>query len=86
MKWNWKDFLIAAGLRAIRTFAQAFISATGIDGVMHTFAEVDWLRALSIAGVAAVLSIATSLATGLPEVEKNPTIQPPDDPENEAEG
>lgn len=80
MKWNWKNFLIAAGLRAIRTFAQAFISATGIDGVMHTFAEVDWLKSLSIAGVAAVLSIATSLATGLPEVQKDPVIQPPDDP------
>jgi hypothetical protein len=36
---------------------------------------VDWLRALSASGVAFVLSILTSLATGLPEVEK----VPPDD-------
>ena len=33
--------------------------------------EVDWLRALSVSGVACVLSILTSLA-GLPEVEGKP--------------
>ena len=86
MKWNWKEFLIAAALRAVRTFAQAFIAAVGIDGAMQTFAQVDWLRALSVAGVSAVLSIATSLATGLPEVQKDPVIQPPDDPEPGTEG
>jgi hypothetical protein len=33
------------------------------------FNEVDWLRALSVSGVACVLSLLTSLA-GLPEVDQ----------------
>jgi hypothetical protein len=45
--------------------------------------EVQWIRALSVSGAAFVLSILTSLATGLPEVEAEPiVIQPPDEGEN----
>ena len=62
---NWKKFLIAALIRAVRTFAQTFVSMIGVGAA---FSEVDWLRALSVSGVAFVLSIMTSLA-GLPEVE-----------------
>lgn len=72
MKWNWKEFLIAALIRAVRTFAQTFASMIAVGAA---FSEIDWLRALSVSGVAFVLSILTSLATGLPEVEK----QPPDE-------
>ena len=64
---DWKKFLIAALIRAVRTFAQTFVSMIGVGAA---FSEVDWLRALSVSGVAFVLSILTSLATGLPEVEK----------------
>ena len=71
MKWNWKEFIIAALIRAIRTFAQTGVSMIAVGAA---FSEVEWLRVLSVAGVAFVLSILTSLATGLPEVEK----QPPD--------
>ena len=67
MKWDWKKFLIAALIRALRTFAQTFASMIAVGAA---FSEVDWLRALSVSGVAFVLSILTSLATGLPEVEK----------------
>lgn len=77
MKWDWKKFLIAALIRAVRTFAQAFVSMIGVGAAFH---EVEWLRALSVSGVAFVLSILTSLATGLPEVGKEPeTIEPPDE-------
>ena len=69
MKWDWKKFLIAALIRAVRTFAQAFVSMIGVGAAFH---EVEWLRALSVSGVAFVLSVLTSLATGLPEVEKLP--------------
>ena len=69
---DWKKFLVAALIRAVRTFAQTFVSMIGVGAA---FNEVDWLRALSVSGVAFVLSILTSLATGLPEVEK----VPPDD-------
>ena len=77
MKWNWKEFLIAALIRAIRTFAQTFVSMIAVGAA---FTEVDWLHALSVSGVAFVLSVLTSLATGLPEVEKLPEEnQPPDE-------
>ena len=69
MKWNWKDFWEKALIRALRTFAQTFVSMIGVGAA---FNEVDWLRALSVSGVAFVLSILTSLATGLPEVETKP--------------
>ena len=76
MKWNWKEFLIAAAIRAVRTFAQTFASMIAVGAA---FSEIDWLRALSVSGVAFVLSILTSLATGLPEVEK----KPPDEEEEQ---
>lgn len=74
MNWNWKEWAIAALIRAVRTFAQTFVSTIAVGAA---FSEVDWLRALSVSGVALVLSILTSL-TGLPEVEKKP---PADDQE-----
>ena len=67
MKWDWKKFLFAAAIRAVRTFAQTFASMIAVGAA---FSEVQWLRALSVAGVAFVLSILTSLATGLPEVDE----------------
>ena len=72
MKWDWKKFLIAALIRAVRTFAQTFASMIAVGAA---FSEVEWLRALSVAGVAFVLSILTSLATGLPEVEQKPPAE-----------
>ena len=77
MNWNWKDFLIKALIRAIRTFAQTFAAALTV-GALWT--EVQWIPALSAAGVAFVYSILMSLATGLPEVDKEPVqIEPPDE-------
>ena len=58
-KW-WK----AAGVRAIKTFAQAAIASIGTALVLSA---VDWQYTLSAAILAAILSILTSLA-GLPEV------------------
>ena len=79
MKWNWKEWLKAAVIRAIRTFAQTFVGFIAVGAAMD---EVQWLRALSVSGAACVLSILTSLATGLPEVEKNPAEKEPPDGEN----
>ena len=67
MRINWKEFLIAALIRAVRTFAQTAVSMIAVGAA---FSEIDWLRVLSVSGVAFVLSMLTSLATGLPEVEK----------------
>ena len=75
MKWNWKEWAIAALIRAIRTFAQTFAGCIAVGAAIQ---EVDWLRALSVSGVAFVLSVLTALG-GLPEVEK----VHPDDPDDE---
>ena len=77
MKTNWKKFVIAALIRAIRTFAQTFVGFIAVGAALE---EVQWLRALSVSGAAFVLSILTSLATGLPEVENEPAeTEPPDE-------
>ena len=68
MKWDWKKWAVAALIRAIRTFAQAFASCIAVGAAVE---EVQWLRALSVSGVAFVLSILTALG-GLPEVQKEP--------------
>lgn len=77
MMVNWKEWAKAALIRALRTFAQTFAGCIAVGAAMS---EVEWLRALSVSGVAFVLSILTALA-GLPEVDKAPYV-PPDDPEN----
>jgi len=68
MKWNWKEWAIAALIRAVKTFAQTFVGCITVGAAIH---EVDWLHALSVSGVAFILSVFTSLA-GLPEVKKLP--------------
>lgn len=72
MKWDWKKWTVAALIRAVRTFAQTFAGCIAVGAALE---EVQWLRALSVSGVAFVLSILTSLG-GLPEVEK---IQEPEE-------
>lgn len=62
---NFKSWAKAAGIRAIKTFAQSFISMVTIG---QAFVDINWIHILSVSGVAAVISIVTSFA-GLPEVE-----------------
>lgn len=62
-----KKWFHAAAIRAIKTFAQAMLATITVG---QTFAEVSWVNAASVAGVAAVISLLTSLA-GLPEVNEN---------------
>jgi hypothetical protein len=61
LKW-----LKAAGIRALRTFAQTAVSLMTVG---QAFIDVNWLNVLSISAVASIISILTSLA-GLPEVEE----------------
>ena len=66
MKNDLLKWLKAAGVRAAKTFAQTMAALIGTELV--GFTELDWLHILSVAGVAAVLSLLTSVA-GLPELE-----------------
>lgn len=62
-----KKFWKAAGTRAIKTMAQ---TAVGVIGSSVVLSDVNWLVVVSASVVAGVTSILTSIATGLPEVEK----------------
>lgn len=61
-----KVWLKAAGVRALKTFAQTMVSMITVGAALT---EVDWLTVGSVSLTAAILSILTSIA-GLPELEK----------------
>lgn len=60
---DWAKWFKAAGIRAIRTVAQAAIAAIGSTAV---FSDVNWAVVGSTALLAGILSILTSIA-GIPE-------------------
>lgn len=60
-----KQWLKAAGIRALKTIAQTAIATIGTASVLG---GVDWLMVGSASVLAGVLSILTSVA-GLPEVD-----------------
>ena len=64
---NWKTWLKAAGVRAIKTVAQTAIATIGTSVAMG---EVNWVMVGSAAGLAGILSLLTSIA-GLPEVKES---------------
>lgn len=63
---DWKRFAVAALIRAVRTLAQTAIATIGTTALLT---EVNWAVVASASGLAAILSILTSIATGLPEVD-----------------
>lgn len=65
----------AAFIRAIKTVAQTALSLFTIGSA---FTEVDWLYVLSVAAVAGIYSLMTSIA-GLPEVPDEVAV--PDEPD-----
>lgn len=62
---NFKDWIAAAGVRAIKTVCQTAVATIGTTAVMS---EVDWRMVVSASLLAGVLSLLTSVA-GLPELE-----------------
>ena len=61
-----KSFLKAAGIRAVRTVAQTAVAMIGTSLVLS---DVNWWAVASASLLAGILSLLTSVATGLPEVE-----------------
>ena len=68
IKNNTIEWIKAATVRALKTFAQTALSLLTVGQAFH---EISWLNVVSVAGVAAVISLLTSIA-GLPEVEDLP--------------
>lgn len=64
---NWKTWLKAASIRAIKTVAQTAVATIGTSAVMG---EVNWVAVGSASLLAGILSLLTSVA-GLPEVRES---------------
>lgn len=64
---NWKTWLKAAAVRALKTVAQAAVAMIGTSVVIG---DVNWTMVGSAALLAGILSLLTSVA-GLPEVKEN---------------
>ena len=62
---NWKNWIKASGIRAIRTVAQTAIATIGTSALMG---DVNWMMVGSASLLAGILSMLTSIA-GLPEVK-----------------
>ena len=62
---NWKNWLKAAGVRALKTVCQTAIATIGTAAVMD---EVNWIAVGSASLLAGIASLLTSLA-GLPELD-----------------
>lgn len=60
------SFIKAAAIRAARTMAQAAVASIGTTAMLN---EVDWAVVISTALLSGLVSVLTSIATGLPEVE-----------------
>lgn len=68
MEQNMEKFLKAAGIRAIRTIAQTAIATIGMASVLE---DVNWILVISSSCLAGILSVLTSVVTGLPEVDED---------------
>lgn len=64
-RYNIREWIRCAGIRAVKTFCQTALSMLTVG---QAFIEINWMNVLSVSGVAAVISILTSVA-GLPEVD-----------------
>ena len=71
MNRNWTEWLKAAGIRAVRTFAEAALAYIGTGAVV--LGDVNWLAVLSAGAFGAVTTLLVALA-GLPEVKTENTI------------
>jgi len=67
--FNFKLWIKAAGVRAIKTIAQTAVATIGTSAVLG---EVNWIAVASASVLAGILSLLTSIA-GLPELNSDNT-------------
>ena len=66
----------AAGIRALRTLLQAAASSAIVAiGSATTIGEVNWVVVASTAGLSAIMSVLTSVATKLPELNEETEME-----------
>lgn len=75
-----KEFWKAALIRAIKTICQTAVATIGTAIVVT---DVNWVYVLSASALAGILSLLTSISTGLPEVQLADTLYALD---NEVDG
>lgn len=61
-----KEWVKAAGIRAVKTMAQTFVATVGTAAVLSA---VDWKVVVSASILSGILSVANSVA-GIPEVQE----------------
>lgn len=66
MNVEFKNWVKAAGVRAVKTMAQTALSMLTVGQAVM---EVNWVNVLSITATAGIISILTSIG-GIPEVTK----------------
>lgn len=66
MKTDFKTWLKAAGVRALKTLAQTAVATIGTSAILS---DVNWVAVASASALAAILSLLTSVA-GLPELKE----------------
>lgn len=74
------DFIKAVAIRSVKTFCQTMAAGITMGAALS---EIDWKYIASVAAVAAIYSVLTSVATGLPEVDNFDEVAEDEDDDDE---
>ena len=66
MKYSFKDWIRAAGIRSLKTIAQVAAAQLAVETGIG-IGQIDWVMVGSVSLLAGILSLLTSIA-GLPEL------------------
>lgn len=66
---NYKEWFRAALIRAVRTIAQTMLAMLSVESIVG-ITDANWISILSASALAGIISILTSIVTGLPEITR----------------